>query len=191
MARPSHAGRHTSVVCGCTRAVRRDQCARPRRMPARDPETPDVPRGVTCALCRLMCPRHRHRICSRWTMPHGIPAPSVAHGNGSKESHTPSARPAGIGMARPHRRCWSSRRTQDDQRPTPTSGAAVVAQHGVLLPMPTFLTACTWGSGHVTCRPRWEATRAEKQGNRCLGRLPLPLPDAQTRGTVSPCPKHQ
>src|SRR5262249_51674616 len=43
--------------------------------------------------------------------------------------------PWGIGMARHPRRAWSSRRTQDDQRPTPTSSAAVVAQQGVLLPI--------------------------------------------------------
>jgi hypothetical protein len=146
--------------------VLRDSCARQRRMPARDTETPDVPRGVTCSLCRLMCPRHRHRTCSRWTMPHGIPAPSVAHGNGSKASHTPSARPAGIGMARPHRRCWSSRRTQDDQRPTPTSGSAVVAQHGVLLPMHRQIQ----GAEGVTI----DLARATVPGGPPVAVLPLP-----------------
>jgi hypothetical protein len=84
----------------------------------------------------VMWPSPRHRTCSQWTMPRSIPAPSVAHGNGSKASRTPSARPAGIAMARPHRRCWSSRRTQDDQRPPPPSSAVVVAQQGVLLPIP-------------------------------------------------------
>jgi hypothetical protein len=106
-------------------------------------------------------------------MPHGIPTPSVVHGNGSKASPTLSARPAGIRMDRPHRRFWSSRRTQDDQRSTPTSGAAVVAQHGVLLPMPTFLTACTRETSSITCRPRWGATRAEKRANKRVGMLPM------------------
>jgi hypothetical protein len=43
----------------------------------------------------------------------------------------------------------------------------------LLLPMPTLLTACTRGTGHVTCRPRWGATPAAKRGNRRLGRLPM------------------
>ena len=42
-----------------------------------------------------------------------------------------------------------------------------------LLPMPTLLTVCTWGTGHGTCRPRWGASPAAKQGNRRLGRLPM------------------
>src|SRR4029434_6959852 len=79
--------------------------------------------------------RHRRRTYSRWTMPRCIPVRSVAHGNGSKASPTLSAPPVGIGMVRHHRRSWSSRSTQDDQRPIPPSGAAVVAPHGVLLPM--------------------------------------------------------
>jgi len=94
-----------------------------------------------CPLMRL----HQCRTCSRWTILPCIPAPSVAHANGSKVSPTINAHPVRIGMARHPRRAWSSRRTQDDQRPTPTSGAAVVAQHRVLLPMPTPLTACTQG----------------------------------------------
>ena len=68
-------------------------------------------------------------------MPRCIPAPSVVYANGSKASPTLSAPLVGIGMARHHRRSWSSRRTQDDQRSIPTGSAAVVAQQGVLLPM--------------------------------------------------------
>src|SRR5215467_12810478 len=78
---------------------------------------------------------HQRRTCSRWTIPPCIHALSVAHANGSKASRTINAHPVGIRMARHPRRSWSSRRTQDDQRPTPTSSAAVVAQQGVLLPM--------------------------------------------------------
>src|SRR5215510_9927837 len=39
--------------------------------------------------------------------------------------------------------------------------------------MPTLLTACTQETGNVTCRPCWGATRAEKRGNRPLGKLPM------------------
>src|SRR4029453_12607467 len=39
--------------------------------------------------------------------------------------------------------------------------------------MPTLLTACIQGTSHVTCRPHWGATPAEKQGTRHLGRLPM------------------
>ena len=43
----------------------------------------------------------------------------------------------------------------------------------LLLPMLTLLTVCIWGTGSVTCRPRWGATPAAKRGNRSLGRLPM------------------
>src|SRR6516165_6099892 len=71
---------------------------------------------------------HQRRTCSRWTIRPCIPAPSVAHANGSKASPTLHAHPVGIGMARHPRRSWSSRRTQDDQRPPPPSSAAVARQ---------------------------------------------------------------
>jgi hypothetical protein len=37
----------------------------------------------------------------------------------------------------------------------------------------TLLTACTRGTGHGTCRPRWGATPVEKRGTRHLGRLTM------------------
>jgi len=55
----------------------------------------------------------------------------------------------------------------------------------LLLPMPTLLTACTWGTSSVTCRPRWGATPAEKQGNRRLGRLPMR--NGSRQGRAQPC----
>jgi len=141
--RLSHAGRHAGIACGCMRAVLRDEHTGARRVPERIQIPlmfPEEHRSL-CPLMRL----HQCRTCSRWTILPCIPAPSVAHANGSKVSPTINAHPVRIGMARHPRRAWSSRRTQDDQRPTPTSGAAVVAQHRVLLPMPTPLTACTQG----------------------------------------------
>src|SRR2546427_13112075 len=51
--------------------------------------------------------------------------------------------------------------------------------------MPTFLTACTRGTGNVTCRPRWGATPAEKRGNRRLGRLPMR--NGSQPGKAQPC----
>jgi hypothetical protein len=55
----------------------------------------------------------------------------------------------------------------------------------LLLPMPTLLTAYTWGTGHVTCRPRWGATRAEMRGHRHLGRLPMRNGSRQSK--AQPC----
>ena len=39
--------------------------------------------------------------------------------------------------------------------------------------MATLLTACTRGTGHVTCRPREGAIRAEKRGNKRWASLPM------------------
>jgi hypothetical protein len=51
--------------------------------------------------------------------------------------------------------------------------------------MPTLLTACPWGTGSVTGRPRWGATPAEKRGNRHLGRLPMR--NGSRQGKAQPC----
>ena len=114
----------------------------------------------------LMSLRRRRRTSSQWTMPRGIPVRSVAHGNGSKASPPLSAPPVGIGMVRHHRRSWSSRSTQDDQRPIPTSGAAVVAPHGVLLPMHLQRQ----GAAGVTI----DLARATVPGDPLVAVLPLP-----------------
>jgi hypothetical protein len=55
----------------------------------------------------------------------------------------------------------------------------------LLLPMLTLLTVCTWGTGSVTCRPRWGATPAAKRGNRGLGRLPMR--NGSRQGKAHPC----
>src|SRR5262249_32057241 len=79
--------------------------------------------------------RHQHHTCFPWTMPRGIPAPSVVHGNGAKACPTISVNPVGIGMAQRPEIFSDSRSTPDDQRHAPASGSPVVAPHGVLLPM--------------------------------------------------------
>ena len=70
----------------------------------------------------------------------------------------------------------------------PTDVTQVVSQcrpYKLLLPMLTLLTACTWGTGSVTCRPRWGATPAAKRGNRGLGRLPMS--NGSRHGKAHPC----
>src|SRR5215813_11509304 len=51
--------------------------------------------------------------------------------------------------------------------------------------MPTLLTACTRGTGNITGIPRWGAIRAEKRGNRRLGRLPMR--NGSRPGKAQPC----
>jgi hypothetical protein len=119
--------------------VHASRAARPAHQTAsharEETDTPEVPQGASCSLCPPIRLWHCHRTCSPWTMPRSIPAPSVAHGNGAKASPPLSAPPVGIGMARHPRRSWSSRRTQNDQRPPPPSSAAGIAPQSVLLPM--------------------------------------------------------
>jgi hypothetical protein len=55
----------------------------------------------------------------------------------------------------------------------------------LLLPMPTILTPCTRGTGNITGIPRWGAKRAEKRGNRRLGRLPMR--NGSRPGKAHPC----
>src|SRR5215813_8327741 len=51
--------------------------------------------------------------------------------------------------------------------------------------MPTLLTACTRETGNITGIPRWGAIRAEKRGNRRLGRLPMR--NGSRPGKAQPC----
>ena len=71
-----------------------------------------------------------------------------------------------IGMARHQRRSWHSRSTQDDQRPLPASGAGVVAQDGVLLPMHLRIP----GAESVTI----DLAGATVPGSPPVAALPLP-----------------
>jgi len=123
------------ALCWRTPAMLDGQCTRHARVPGRRTDGHDVLRGGSSHLWPRRTHQLRHPIWFRWTMPHCTPVRSVARASGGKGWRTIGVPPVDIGMARPHRRSWHRRSTQDDQRPLPASGAAVVAQHGVLLSM--------------------------------------------------------